>query len=273
MEAHLDRAEAEKELPEGSDISPAGGWLRLDATPGASKDRARQVERGMIDVVDDMLDYARMMWTDYIMEMTAKRQRESIYDPVADSANVESWEAFAEQLSLDREAVVRGLRGFWFSWRGAVLAISLAILGITYFHRSRGRRKKASPVARAVQRLTRRLGSASLAIVGQRGRSAVDFYLQFEKTLNRAGIERRAAETQAEFAKRALERLGYVLPEKAFELPVGRIVDAFYRVRFGRCILSAEELVSLQQTLERFRNTVESVTKESGALDRTEAVM
>ena len=91
VEAYLPLEEAKSESPPDADVSPLGGWLRLDPTPGSDVDRARQMQQGWMDVVDDVLDYARTMWTDYILGLTATRQRESIYEPMANQASAETW--------------------------------------------------------------------------------------------------------------------------------------------------------------------------------------
>ena len=95
--------------------------VRPDPTPGSDIIRARQLQQGWMDVVDDVLDYASTVWTDYILGLTAKRQRESIYEPVANRASPETRASLFERLRGVRQRLQRGVQAVS-PWLGILAA-------------------------------------------------------------------------------------------------------------------------------------------------------
>jgi hypothetical protein len=254
VEVYLDADDAAREVPPGVDLGPGGGWLRLDPTPGANIDRVRQLESGPMDVVDNVLDYARTLWSDYILGLTARRQRESIFEPVNQTANVEAWPALLERLTSDRDQKVRRIKEILLTGRNlTALAGLLALLVVWRFTR-RNRKKTRAPIRRKRIRRwrngrTRTEGRAALKM-------QVDFYRRLEHLLAQLGVRRSSGQTQRELALRAAEKMtGAVLPAAVKQAP-GRIVDAFYRVRFGRDVLSEAEAQSIDDALRALEQAV-----------------
>jgi len=257
VEVFLEPDEVPRELPPGGDTSPYGGWLRLDPTPGANVDRAVQLERGMIDVVDDVLDYARLLWSDYVLGLTAKRQKESIYAPVSEKADPEAWSEFWSQLSRQRRETVGTIRRFLLSpttLAAMFLALILSVIWVAYS----SKRPNAPPVVKRVSRWTARLTGQKVsktekAAMAQR----VTFYHRFERLVADLGMARQPGQTHREFAVMAEPQLN--------ELPgvdgdardfAALVVEAFYRVRFGTEELSSEEASAIDERLSRLEKRV-----------------
>ena len=68
---------------------------------------------------------------------------------------------------------------------------------------------------------------------GPPGRPRVEFYRRFEFLLARKGLVRAAGQTPREFALGAADRIAGQGGREQLAAAAGRIVDAFYRVRFG----------------------------------------
>ncbi|MBC8877215.1 MAG: DUF3488 domain-containing protein [Planctomycetes bacterium] len=247
VEAYLPRQGIVGEVPPGTHISPGGGWLRLEPTLGAADDADSVHERGLMDVVDDVLDHARTLWSDYVMGLTARRQQESIYGPVSEGTDPVAWEAFLGQLQKEREAILGFLRG-----QAAMLAaLVAALLAGFYLMLKRFKRANPPPIVRVVQRWTSRLTNRP----NSRRQSAhaqriVDFYRRFENLLAGAGIMRHRSQTQRELAAEACQRLAARSSAVGIEGLISRIVDAFYCVRFGRIALDEQETKAIENALK-----------------------
>ena len=247
VEAYLPRQDIVGEVPPGTRISPGGGWLRLEPTLGAADDADAVHERGLMDVVDDVLDHARTLWSDYVMGLTARRQQESIYGPVSEGTDPVAWEAFLGQLRKEREAILRFLRG-----QAAMLAaLVAALLAGFYLMLKRFKRANPPPIVRVVQRWTSRLTNRP----NSRRQSAhaqriVDFYRRFENLLAGAGIMRHRSQTQRELAAEACQRLAARSPAVGIEGLIDRIVEAFYCVRFGQIVLDEQETKAIEDALK-----------------------
>ena len=253
VEAYLPQQDVGDLVPPGTYISPSGGWLRLEPTLGAAEDANAVHERGFIDVVDDVLDHARTLWTDYILGLTARKQRESIYGPVSERTDPATWEAFLAQLQKERDAVLRFLRG-----QAALLAaLATALLVGLCLMLKRFKRANPPPVVRAVQRwtsiLTSRPGSRRQSA---RARRIVDFYRRFENLLAGAGIMRRRSQTQRELAAEACQRLAARSPAVGIDGLIDRIVGAFYCVRFGQITLDEQETKAIEDALKDLESEV-----------------
>ncbi len=253
VEAYLPPEEAKSESPVDAELSPLGGWLRVDPTPGSDIDRARQLQRGWIDVVDDVLDYARTMWSDYILGLTAKRQQESIYEPVANQANPETWASVLQQLNEVRRRVQRWARSIT-PFLGAALFAALAACVMVYWRRGRANRGK-SPVASLWQWRRAHGESAREQSISA---LSIEFYRRLEAALNQLGLSRGVGQTPRELAFQAGERLAALAPQTAAAQLPPRIVEIFYRVRFGKADLAGDErreidglLASLEAAVKR----------------------
>jgi transglutaminase-like putative cysteine protease len=258
VEAYLPPDEARSESPPDAELSPLGGWLRLDPTPGSDIDRARQLEQGWMDTVDDVLDYASTVWTDYILGLTAKRQRESIYEPVANRTDPETWASVLERL--------RGVRERLLGWvqTASLILLPLLALGLAaglVLSWRRWRQGRQGGILPALWQWRRNGGAA--ADKRSTGSASVQFYRRLEMTLGQLGLSRGLGQTPRELASQASQRLAALLSQAAVaELP-SRIVDTFYRVRFGQADLPDEESREVESQLVRLEQAVQQ-TREHG---------
>jgi protein-glutamine gamma-glutamyltransferase len=250
VEAFLEPEEVTEELPSGSDTSPYGGWLRLDATPGFDVDRAVQVRQGIIERIDDVLDYAQLLWSDYILGLTATRQRETIYDPVTERADPETWSNWMEDLAERRRDMLRWMQDYLLRPSTLAALTLTALLLSVWWVKAASRRPGLPPVVQRVSRWTARLtgqnpDAAGRAMLAQH----IGFYRRFERLLARLGLSRTAGQTQREFATEAAVRLRDISETPDPLDFTTRLVQAFYRVRFGRELLDAAEKETLDNGL------------------------
>lgn len=263
VEAYLPPDEARSESPPGAELSPLGGWLRLDPTPGSDIDRARQLRQGWLDTVDDVLDYASTVWTDYILGLTAKRQRESIYEPVANRTDPETWASALERL--------RGVRQRLQDWMQAVsvvlpavLALGLAAGLVVSWRRWRQGRQPGILPSLWQWRRNSNVGEdrcwPSLA--------TVQFYRRLEVTLSQLGLSRSLGQTPRELASQAGQRLAALLPQAAVAQLPSLIVETFYRVRFGKTDLPDDDSREVEGQLVRLEEAVQR-SREHGPTQET----
>lgn len=258
VEAYLEPADVPQELPPDSDVGPYGGWLRLDATPGANVDRSESMDRDAMDVVDDVLDYARLLWSDYVLGLTATRQKEVIYDPVTEKADPESWASFWSDMKRRRQETAQWLQSYLFSPYTLSVAALVAMLASLRWARVRGQHPASQPVARRVSRWTARLtGQASGDQSALPAVQQVRFYRRFERLMNRLSLWRSPGQTQREFAAVAEVRLQEIVGSDGLENQfTERIARDFYHVRFGGRPLSSEETAGVEAALESLERRV-----------------
>jgi hypothetical protein len=263
VEAYLPPDEARSESPPGAELSPLGGWLRLDPTPGSDIDRARQLEQGWMDTVDDVLDYASTVWTDYILGLTAKRQRESIYEPVANRTDPETWASTLERLRGVRQRVLRWMQAVSLVLP-AILALGLAA-GLVFSWR-RWRQGRQPGILPSLWQW-RRNGNA-----GKHKRATplatVQFYQRLEVALSQLGLSRGLGQTPRELAAQAGQRLAALLPQAAVAQLPSLIVETFYRVRFGKADLPDQDSREVEGQLVRLEGAVQR-TREHGPPQET----
>ena len=251
-EAFLEPEDVPRELPPDSDTGPYGGWLRLDATPGADIDRGAQFERSFVNVIDEFLDYAQVLWSDYVLGLTAKRQQESIYEPVSEKTDPEalseSWSKFAQQM----KNLTAGLQLFLVSPQARMALTMLVLLSLIWvavhfrwLHAPPGNRRGVTWTAFLTgQKPAPELPSAFA--------ERVVFYRRFERLLGKLGLARPRGQTQREFAAAVQGPWDELLPaaEPSSSFPQ-MVVDAFYRVRFGNEQLDAAEESAIDEGLAR----------------------
>lgn len=240
VEAYLGPDEVPVSLRDVVAGHEGGAWLRLDPTP-AGDDSLRGRNQ-----LDDMLDYAQVLWTDYVLEMNPQRQRETFEKALSsDSAeNVSGWLSGIRRATIRAVAAVRAwVAGEWFSWRAGVLTSGLLLLLIA--------------LGRILYPLA--LWVKSILWVPRRERPhhmRVDFYERLEKLLQKLAVVRRPEQTQLEFARAATASLKSRGLHDVAEVP-RLIVSSFYDVRFGGARLSPQQSQAIQTALERLASAVD----------------
>jgi hypothetical protein len=92
------------------------------------------------------IDFARVVWINYVASLNPRRQRQVIYEPVAAGAeaavdNLTSREGWYERWQAVETSQVgkfwRWYRRHWFSWRGGLVAIGFSFVIVAAFFASR----------------------------------------------------------------------------------------------------------------------------------------
>jgi hypothetical protein len=233
---------------------PGGGWLRLDPTP--STDAEDQIEKhGLFDRVSKSFDYARWLWNDYVLRLTAGRQDSSILRPLAlnrelpldDLVDVEAWRNLAKRATGLSEAA--GSSGY--SIRGGVAALIVCGLMVGLYKLVRFVRPRWH------FSLPRRQAAAHLPV---RHRMVV-FYQRLETLLGLLGLHRRPAQTQREFAVLAAAQLAATAEQMSVASVPEAVVQAYYRVRFSDWIPSSEQAAQITADLDRLEEVVAKQTQ------------
>jgi hypothetical protein len=251
VEAYLEPEDVAAELPPNSDVGVYGGWLRLDATPGFDVDRTLQTDQGVLGMVDDVLDFARVVWSDYVLGLTAARQKETIYETVSEQADPDAWSDFWRRLLQRRRQAEQFLRVLITDVRFLLLVLLVLLLFGARWFREYTRRPDATPVVRRVTRWTARLAGRTDGDTSSEP-AGIEFYERLERLLADLGLLRSWNQTPREFADQADARLAEVMSgEGDF---VDRVVAAYYRVRFGGHQLEPAEMVGVDACLTAIEN-------------------
>ena len=200
------------------------------------------------------MDFA---WSNYVVELDFERQRDAIYQPIANAVkrawkeltSPSRWKALADSLALALYLDGLGREARW---------IVLGLIGLVFA-------ALVAFIVRLMLRLGRRLGirwagNHPTRRLGGR-RVEIEFYHRLENLLARHGLVRAPAQTQLEFAAAAGACLAAVSGKSRLESLPGVVAEAFYRVRFGR-----QPLDNLQaQTVEQALAELLEVGKTKGA--------
>ncbi len=228
------------------------GWLRLDPTPGMAEEEDLLAQLTWQDRLREWMNYGEFLWTNYVVELDAKRQRTGIYRPLArraqQLAQFFSPEFWTTTVPAAVKAAIRETRlpslAAWLL--GLVTCLLLLLVLLT--------RRWLVQLIR-FPALAARRGRAS-GRVGRAGHH-VEFYRRLEALLRRHGIQRPPAQTQREFAL----AVGGQLAEKPDQAAVAGIprllVDSFYKVRYGNARLSPQENEQLQNALAQLANALQ----------------
>jgi hypothetical protein len=192
------------------------------------------------------VDYARVLWINYIASLNSKRQRQGIYEPLAAGVDAavnnltskEIWLARFDAIENSRVGKFwRWYRRHWFSWRGGLVAVGFSLIVVG-----------GSFAGRSIMRAMRDRGWFGNPRRGHRP-PVLEMYRRLETVLARVGLAREPAQTAHEFALAAggelAERVEY---HRVAHLP-RRIVDSFYRVRFGGRALDNQEAEAVEHAL------------------------
>jgi hypothetical protein len=233
VEAYLDPGEIPPEArPAGALPDTTAGWLTLDPTP-PTDDSSLFDRSGFLNIIADLGDYFRHLWSNYVVGLNAERQRDAIYRPLA-------------QFATNAEELAGGQRGvLTLLWQWLV-ANALSLRGILFL----------IAIAFAIAFVGRRLiwlAAASYRRWKRRARESIErrpieFYERFERILARHGLRRRRQQTPLELALAAGAEMVAVAATRPDATIPRRIVETYYRVRFGGHALDArtQELVEVQ---------------------------
>lgn len=247
VEAYLEPDQLPAEIKRRS----AGGWLKLDPTPG-SDDPAEGRSLTLAEKARDWMDYGDYLWMNYVVGLDQRRQQEAVFTPlsvggysIGDLFNKRFWTRTVPRFfrSLWRVETWKNLAqslNWWLVARTVALLMT-SYLSWRYRRFLAGYAKKLWTCVPLRPRATK--GRAA------RKQALVPFYEQLESLLARHGIRRPESQTQHEFAMAARGQLSETPRLAPAAMLPGRVVDAFYRVRFGRHALDKTETEAVELSL------------------------
>jgi transglutaminase-like putative cysteine protease len=221
-------------------------WKTLDATPARQRAEVLAQVGGIGSRMRPATDFLRYLWVFYVVGFDSARQDRIIYGPIralfAEARNgfvimaAVARRVFAWLLDFPSFASVFSVRGFLV----AVLSLFLITGSVL-----------------AVRRVVRWLRSRRQGVRDDHDEqaSAVAAYRRLVDLLGRIGLKRPAPETPREFARRAADSLSARGPDQA-ALP-DRVVEAFYRVRFGDQPLAPDEVDRLETDLDALESSID----------------
>jgi len=235
-----------------ADEMPPGAWLVLDPTEGTQESSTALAGGRFLARVWQYIDYGQVLWTNYVVGLNFKRQRQGIYEPLAQGVSAAGDNVISPQIWQDRLRAVSNspvgtfwqwYRRHWFDWRGGLVAAGFCMLALTVYLS-----------ALALIALLRRWGFAGMGNAD--GPPVLEMYRRLERALAARGFHRLPGQTAHEFAVAA----GGQLAEDSRHRPVAhlprRIIEVFHRVRFGGRTLDNVEAEALEHALSELERTL-----------------
>ena len=243
VEAYLEPHEIPPGYLSGNESSPGGAWLRLDPTPGDPNDLADFEDAGLIHHLHQVIDYTQLIWNEYVLGLNSERQKKAIYHPVATRTHGAIKALFDRRWWATLFANLRS--GEWFNWQAGLATILFLLVFVGSY------RLVSPPIRRVFAWLRDRRSPAKY-----RARRRVDFYSRLETILKCHGMRRAVGQTPREFAISVGGRMADRPTRRyASSLP-RRIVDAFYRVRYGGATLDRQEAQDVENTLHHLKDAL-----------------
>jgi protein-glutamine gamma-glutamyltransferase len=244
VEVYLDRKHVPEEAFAQDDLKPDAAWMTLDPTEGTLESNLASRSSGIWARARQIADYANVLWINYVAGLNSKRQRQGIYEPMVQGFSAAVDNLFSRKIWQDRFRAVASspvgtfwdwYRNHWFSWRGGLVAVAFSLMLATLYF-----------IPRWIVGLVRHGFRRQRAVEEPR---AMEIYRRLEKALATLGFSRQPAQTAYEFAA----VVGGELSETTNLRPVAhlprRIVEAFYRVRFGGRTLDEPEVDAVEHAL------------------------
>jgi hypothetical protein len=222
-----------------------GAWLQLDGTTSnTSADLA--TTNSTWYQLGQTVDYLQFLWNNYVLGMDALRQRDEVYKPLMNNmletfqreTDRNTWQGrFAAFYESVVPEVLRGPNGRA-AWL-VLMASAAALLLVLVVTRRRRNRVRANLARAAADRRSSAAGPV------------VDFYVRLEAVLARRRLSRTADQTQREFIQAACGELAELPETRSVAALPRKIVEAFYRVRFGRRALETAQQSEIEQALAK----------------------
>ncbi len=260
VEVYLKRSQIPEAMLSDVPADAPGIWLRLDPTPAAEQTFA---EHRLLTPISDAASFLEALWNDYVLGLNSMRQKEAIYQPLMDRARRlirgaeelgaslmggKSWRtwlrSWVEWFGMDQpDAQIPWRTLGWFM----LLASSIVLLAVSGWRTLEQRNSG---------RTTRRWRFPWNPFPGEHVDTGVGFYHRAERLLARRRFHRQRHQTQREF----IHQVGMELAsdEASCDTPrlLERIVDAFYRVRFGKHPLDRAEAEAIENALTQLEQTL-----------------
>lgn len=212
---------------------PKQQWLILDPTPAAS------VEITMWSNIQQFTDYVQHMWSSYVLGMSSDSSTKDFYSELLSPS---AWRAWIDDMKgfISGEGTLTGFLNLRFIV--TILVLPLFLYGLFRLLRYAFGRLSKKDSRRSKKRLA--------------AEAQVEFYRRFESILAQRRIRRDAAQTQREFAMAVGGHFSGEDATRSLAAIPRYVVDAFYRVRFGKHQLQLDELNKLSGELDRLEAQV-----------------
>ena len=231
--------------------APSGGgtWYRLDPTPASLTGESAFADPSLASRVGEAFDYVELLWRDYVLSLNASRQKDSIYDPMTTRAvgSVPGWmdsprvrlvtRRLTTALGWAQTAQREGTSSQVFDWRtGLAAMLGLVVMGglmhgsVLFWNLWAWRKRQVE------KKSIRRAEPPA-------------FYVRLESLLARLQLRRRSGQTPRELAAAAGTILNKLPAGAASAALPQKVVEAYYRVRFGGAALDKEETAAIEHAL------------------------
>lgn len=200
-------------------------WVVLDPTPSEARAHSVVSLGSSLSTWREFSNLLTGFWARHIVGMDLARQRETFYRPLEVSAR--HWWESLKQGRIRTSTLLSQFKLFltsperWFSWQGGAVTFVLLLFlsGVVW-------------LARRLWRFAHRL-IAHYRRHRSRARIEVEFYERFRKICESQGLRRESSQTQREFAAIVARRMNALLAAAGLAEFPERLIEAFYRVRFG----------------------------------------
>jgi len=257
VEAYIEPQRAASLL--GSDAPPnTGAWLRLDPTPTEVIGDPHAADESLWTRAGHALDYAELLWNDYVMRLNSSRQQNDIYSPLADAATAFGF--------FHSDAWKQGI-AWATSWFGLEVLLAaalccLALVGLWRLARTRRSGGRHQGAARKAER--------------RREPPRIDYYRRLTALLARYGMRRETRQTPREFARAVAAQIESASPATAMESvsavkPIGAeripadIVEMYYGERYGGRPATPRHRDEMEAALDRLDRELEVSTLSAKA--------
>lgn len=249
---------------------PDGTWLQLDATPPEGRNEAiAQLDTGfpLMRQISDMVDY---VWSGYVLGLDSKRQEEAVYSPIRHSisqmldfvSRPSAWQEWwrETQAAWRRDGLYGVAQRFANRYVGGLLLLILSIAGLIAWRIRNRKRRRASAEVEAFD------------FVSPIPSETVHCFQRLEQVLARFQMIRAAGQTPRQFAREVARALADRAGCAGCAPIPRRIVEAYYRDRFGAIPLDAREQGILEHAVDELEAALEkpaadksTVVKPAGA--------
>jgi protein-glutamine gamma-glutamyltransferase len=235
-------------LSPGTDRAPI--WITLDPTPASERQESIAHVGGIAGTFRPLTDAIRHIWVFYVVGFDGERQNRLLYAPMR---------ALLQEIR-NQYVNLGELLGKWFKrlfhFRDIGAFISIRGFVVTFV---------VLTLASGLVMLAIRVGQRVLSWIRGHSLDATSLtagilcYRRLVQVLAAYELKRNPAETQSEFARRAQKFLIGRGPTTQFVADVPeRVVDAFYRDRFGHLELESASLEELDARLDALETSLKS---------------
>lgn len=258
VEAYLRPEDCNSRMQRISAAGPGGAWLRLDPTPSVSDELEVDSDAGLLAQADDAMDYAQLLWDDYVVsrnDSSIMDSRGGIMAGVARLLNADSWERrireLESRLGFENHSDATRIQ--------IALALGFGLFAVYYWNPFRRRKsvsESTSPtfLQKLLGDLVAMVSNRDPVSTVKRGEVSlvgppVDFYERFTGLMRQLGMERDATQTQLEFVRDVDVKCANDDSPSMDRPEFQAVARGFYQVRFGKTTLDKQQSDEIEHAL------------------------